>query len=87
MTRIELADALDNAKMTLESARFLMQEISEEYFENYDPDFEKGKFAIVYNFERYRAFSRILKDLLARVDYGLPDSDCMEAMTQEEATT
>lgn len=82
--RNELANSLDEVSMTLEKAQYIMQEISEEFFEKYDPNDNEGKFAIVYEFRRRRAFSRILCDLLHQIKSELPSSDWASSLNAEE---
>lgn len=82
--RNELVNSLDEVSMALEKAQYIMQEISEDYFEKYDPNDKEGKFAIVYEFRRRRAFSRILCDLLHQIEGELPSSDWASRLKAEE---
>ena len=56
---LHLIDATDLAIEKLEDARYLMQEIQEEYFDKFDPD-DKDGLNIVWDCPRYAAFFRIL---------------------------
>lgn len=82
--RNDLIDLLDEVSIALEKARYIMMEISEEYFEKYDTDDKEGRFAIVYGFRRSRAFSRILCDLLHQIEGELTSSDWASRLKAEE---
>lgn len=62
-----LEDAISTAVDTLTKARFLLQEILEGYFEAFDPTTQEGRTAILYDWERRKAFSQILHGLLWEV--------------------
>lgn len=56
---LNLIDALALVTEKLEDARYLMQEIQEEYFDKFDPD-DKDGLNIAWDCPRYAAFFRIL---------------------------
>lgn len=82
--RNELVDSLEEVSVTLEKAQYIMQGISEEFFERFDPNDKDGKFGIVYEFRRWRALSRILRDLLHQIESELPSSDWASSLKAEE---
>lgn len=57
---LNLIDALALVTEKLEDARYLMQEINEEFFDKFDPDDDEDKFDITWEYPRYAAFFRIL---------------------------
>ena len=81
--RNELADALHRAGGTLEKAAYLLQAITENYFEKHNPKTDVGKAAIVWEFERNRAFTLILNDCLYQLQQELPAVDWAEKLTVE----
>lgn len=80
----ELCNSLEEVSMSLEKAVYILQEISEEYFEKFDPDDKEGKFAIVYEFKRRRAFTRVLTDLLHQIEADLPAVDWVGRLSVED---
>ncbi|WP_010245848.1 hypothetical protein [Acetivibrio cellulolyticus] len=46
----------------LEKAFVVLQELTEEYFHKYSDSSEDAKFAIVYEFSRYKTFTDIITD-------------------------
>lgn len=82
--RNELVNSLDEVSIALEKAQYIMQEISEDYFEKYDPNDKEGKFAIVYEFRRMRAFFRLSYDLSYQIKSALPSSDWVSHLKAEE---
>ena len=59
-----LAEILEQVGEAAEKAQYIMNDISERYFEAFNPDDSDGKFGIMYEFKRQRVFSRILADLI-----------------------
>lgn len=57
---LHLIDATDLAIEKLEDARYLIQEINEEFFDKFDPDDDKDRLNITWEYPRYAAFFRIL---------------------------
>lgn len=60
-------DKLVGAAVALDSALYLMQNITEDFFCKFNPDSEKDKFAILWEFSRYRAFVQAVNGLLADI--------------------
>lgn len=84
MTRVEheeLVNTIDSMRITIEKARYLIQEIDEEYFEQFDP--ERDQLSILYGFRRYRAFVRLLDDCIISLNSEIPS----EGWLQQLATT
>lgn len=57
-------DELIGAAVNLDSVLYLMQDIIEDYFCKFNPDSDEDKFAILYEFSRYRAFTQAVYELL-----------------------
>lgn len=57
---LNLIDALVLVTEKLEDVRYLMQEINEEFFDKFDPDDDKDRLDIAWDYPRYAAFFRIL---------------------------
>lgn len=90
MTReeqISLSDSITAINVVLERADHLIQAMLEDFFNKYDPDDEKGAFAIPYVFPRMRAFASLLRDQLQAIESELPSEEWVEGLTCEEATT
>lgn len=81
MTKIEheeLVTAIDSMRITLEKARYLMQEIDEEYFEQFEP--KKDQFSILHGFCRYRAFVRLLDDCIRNLESEIPSEGWLQQL-------
>ena len=57
-------DNLIGAAVNLDSAMYLMQSLTEDYFVKFTPENDKDKFGIVWEFDRYRAFAQAVYELL-----------------------
>ena len=57
---LNLIAALALVTEKLEDARYLIQEINEEFFDKFDPDDDKDRLNITWEYPRYAAFFRIL---------------------------
>lgn len=61
---IDAQDAIGLAAIQLEDALYLLQDITERFFENFDPATKEGALAIAYEYHRYGALARILYSYL-----------------------
>lgn len=89
MTRqeqIELSDSIIAAHAILERADHLMQALLEEFFNKYDPDDNKGAFAIRYSFPKMRAFASLLRDQLMAIESEPPNIEWVDGLKCEEAS-
>ena len=86
MTRqeqIELSDSILAIRAILERADHLMQSLLEDYFNKYDPDNNKGAFAIQYSFPKMRAFASLLQDQLTAIESELPTTEWVDGLKCE----
>lgn len=58
---LNLIDALALVTEKLEDARYLMQDIKEDFFDKFDPDDDKDRLDIAWDYPRYAALFRILE--------------------------
>ena len=73
--RDDLETALERVRDILERAKFIMQEVTEGFFEKHDSTTKEGKVAILYDFPRRRAFALTAEQLLHDVIAELPQPD------------
>lgn len=64
----ELDDELFKVKRNIVNAGYIMQDISEDFFEKYDPEKQEDMYAICYEFNRYAAKVSILQDILINIE-------------------
>lgn len=64
MANIAICDNIGLAHEKIKDARYLMQEILEEYFEKYDSSDCNDRTAIAWEYDRYAAFFRALMDCI-----------------------
>jgi len=65
-------DNLVTAALAADDMRFIIQGLTENYFDRYDPTKKEDSFPIVYEFRRYRAYmdvvSRLCQSILKAFD-------------------
>lgn len=67
-------DELIGAAVNLDSALYLMQNITEDFFLKFNPDSADGKFAILCEFDRYRAFIQAVNELLFSISKNFKEN-------------
>lgn len=65
---IKLDDELLDIDYALENARFLIGDLTGEYFCKYDNSDEKDRLYISYEFERYRKYANMIFDYIIKAD-------------------
>jgi hypothetical protein len=65
---LKLDDELLDIDSALENARFLIGDITCEYFCKYNNEEEKDRFYICYDFERYRICANMLFDYIIKAE-------------------
>ena len=60
-------DELIGAAIALDSAEYILQDIAEDFFGQYNPQNEGDHFKIIYEFSRYRAKANVLLMLLNQI--------------------
>lgn len=83
MERNNLESALESVKDMLDRARYMMQEITEDYFERFDPHDREGQIAITYEFPRKRAFALAAEKLIFDVIAELPQPDWVSKLQDD----
>ena len=68
-------DELTGAAVLLGSALCLMQSLTEDYFVKFNPENDKDKFGIVWEFDRYRAFAQAVYGLLFSIQKEFEKND------------
>lgn len=61
-------DKLTGAAANLDSVLYLMQDIEEGYFGKFNPDSDEDKFSILWEFNKYRAFTNSVCKLLFSIE-------------------
>lgn len=60
-------DELTESAVLLDSVMYLMQELTENYFTKLNPNKSKDAFGIAWEFERYRAVTQAIYELIFRI--------------------
>ena len=71
---IDYEDIVHQIAITVDKMQYVMQELSEGYFEKYNTKNSEWQVFIAYDFTRRRAFARILDDLITDIIRLLPES-------------
>lgn len=67
----KISDGLLEIELDLEKAQFLLGDITQEYFDEYEPRTETGRDCIALDFNRYGAYSNIALDYVAKVSESI----------------
>lgn len=71
---VECEDILNQIAVAVDKAKYTLQEITDRYFDKFDANKKEDQYYILYDFNRHRAFARILDDLLDDIANLLPES-------------
>ena len=79
---IELSNKFSELQLEIEKAHALVDEITNDYFREYDPDKEEDGLKIVYEYKRKRPFADMLSDyvysVLVKIDEARVISEKLE---------
>lgn len=81
--QIDFSNCLGQIDTALDNAHYLIQELLDEYFNKLEPSDAGGRLAIAFEFPRYRAFARMLRDCLVQIRSVLPSSDWVDTLEVE----
>lgn len=84
MQYLDIRDELSELSTLSERAGLLIQEITEEFLEKYNPKTERGEFAILWEFDRYGIFAQMLRDYLSDMNGKINElSEAMNAFVKK----